>query len=125
MASTSDGTEPAAASSTTPCPRMNAMASSGVTCSRLFNLTMRLSPYPVKPRLTKDEVRHTGFNVPVDNRDRRKIVRSMGTHQHPKLPCDGEGRPEHETCDYGLFRASDPLGGVVSQAKQHGREQDN
>jgi hypothetical protein len=43
MASTSDGTEPAAASSTTPCPRMKAMASLGVTCSILCNLTMRLS----------------------------------------------------------------------------------
>ena len=64
---------------------------------------------PIKPRLTKDRVRHIGFDIPIDDRDRRQIVRSMGTHQHPKPPGDGEGRPEHETCDYGLFRASDPL----------------
>jgi hypothetical protein len=46
MASTSVGTEPAAASSTTPCPRMKAMASLGVTCSILCNLTAKLSGRP-------------------------------------------------------------------------------
>jgi hypothetical protein len=49
MASTSVGTEPAAASSTTPCPRMKAMASLGVTCSILCNLTAKLSGRPEAP----------------------------------------------------------------------------
>ena len=74
--------------------------------------------------LTKDKVRHLGFNIPIDDRDRRQIVRSMSTHRHPKLPRHGEDRPEHEACEYGLFSASDPLGGVVSQAKQRGSDQD-
>ena len=67
----------------------------------------------------------SGFEVPINYRDRRKIERSMRTHHHPDPARDGEDRPEDETRNHRLFDAGKPEIDVMTQGKQRGREQDD
>src|ERR1700676_5589394 len=83
MASTSDGTEPAAASSTTPCPRTNAMASSGVTCALLCNLTVKLSGRAQVPDQRRGRTlspRARGAQPPTPPGRLQRIVRGVPTN---------------------------------------------
>ena len=79
----------------------------------------------VSQRLFEHEVSDSGFEVPINYRDRRKIERSMRTHHHPDPARDCKDRPEGEARDHRLFDARQPQVGVMAQGKQRGGEQDD
>ena len=79
----------------------------------------------VSQRLFEHEVSDSGFEVPINYRDRRKIERRMRTHHHPDAARDCEDRPKDEARDHRLFDARQPQVGVMAQGKQRGGEQDD
>src|SRR4029077_3133373 len=99
----------------------------GPACSRILSELAASSGYTslVSQRLFEHEVSDSGFEVPINYRDRRKIERSMRAHHHPNPARDCEDRPKDEARDNRLFDARKPQVGVMAQGKQRGGEQDD
>src|SRR6185437_727842 len=76
----------------------------------------------VPPGLLEDEVSHSGFDIPVDDRERRQVEGRVHGHHHPQSAGYGEERPKNESGDRGLFEASESLLTVVVQGKQPGAQ---
>src|SRR2546428_11620091 len=72
---------------------------------------------------SEDEMRHSGFELPVDERERGQVERGMREHRDPDPSRDREDGSEGESGDRGLLDAGEPLVRVVEQRKQRGGEE--
>src|SRR5437879_11341973 len=79
----------------------------------------------VMNHLREDQVGHFGFEIPVDDRERSEVERSVRKHRDPDAAGDREDCSEHEPGDQCLFNAGDPLLGAVRQRKPRRGEQDD
>src|SRR6266404_9740995 len=89
----------------------------GAGCALNHGRGVGLPPRLTIPRhlLSEDEMRHRGFEVPIDERERGQVERGMREHRDPDTSRDPEDGSEREPGDCGLLDAGKPLVRVVEQ----------